>query len=160
MRALLYMVLLAAGLFLALVDAPVSAQQPYTGPEAEGDADMFGTWTFDVTSLARSETAIAPVTQSQTVCLKLGAKPADIPLMAKPLAGRCVMGRLEMRHDYISILMQCEDFDRRTSLQMHLEAAKNGTFVGQYDFTMVLDDDGTGTLSSSAEVIARRAGAC
>lgn len=151
---------LVAGLGFALLANPALAQAPYAGPAAEGDAAMFGSWTFDVTSLTRTETEITPVTRSHTVCLKLGAKPAELPLMAKPLAGRCVMARLEMRRDYVSMLMQCEDFDRSTSLQMHLEPAKDGTYTGQYNFSMVLDDSGEGTLSATAEVTARRAGPC
>lgn len=140
---------------------PAVAQAPYAGPQAEGDADLFGAWIFEVKSLARTETGVAPVTNSQTVCLKLGAKPADLPLMAKPLSGRCAMLRLEMRKDYVSMIMQCEDFDRRTSLQMYLEPRKDGAYFGRYDYSMALNDSGSaGSLAASAEVVARRAGGC
>lgn len=136
------------------------AQKPYTGPEAEGDGALFGAWTFDVTSLARTDTAIGPVTNSVSVCLKLGAKPADIPLMAQALQGRCVMQRLEVKADHLSMLMLCEDFDRRTNLTMHLEPRKDGSYAGPLDYTLTTADQGGDTFSSASDVVARRTGGC
>lgn len=137
-----------------------AAQKPYTGPETEGDAALFGSWSFEVTSLARGESGIGPVTNSVSACLKLGAKPADLPLMAQPLQGRCAMQRLELKAAYVSMVMLCEDFERRTLLMLHLEPRKDGAYAGRYSYTMTLDDDGSGTMSADADVVARRTGGC
>lgn len=145
---------------LAGPGGPVNALTPYTGPEAEGDADMFGNWSFDVTSLARTATAIGPVTNSTQACLKKGAKPAEMPLMATPLQGRCAMIRVELKRDYLSMVMQCEDFDRSTNLIMHLEPSKDGSYAGRYSFSMTLDDGGSDSMSADSTVVARRLGAC
>ena len=151
---------LAAGFAVCPVSSFAEPPKPYTGPEASGDPALFGSWSFDVTSLARSEIAIGPVTNSVTVCLKHGAKPADLPLMAKPLQGRCVMQRLELLPAYMTMLMLCEDFERRTHLTLHLLPAKDKTYAGDLSFTMTLDDDGSGTMHAIAEVFARRLGDC
>lgn len=150
-------VMVAASLGIATA---AQAQKPYTGPEAEGDAALFGSWTFEVTSLARTDTVIGPVTNSVSVCLKLGAKPGDIPLMAQALQGRCVMQRLEVKPDYLSMLMLCEDFDRRTNLSMHLEPRKDGSYTGSLDYTLTTDDAGGETFSSASQVVARRTAGC
>ncbi len=145
---------------LALAAPGARAFKAYTGPEAEGDPAMFGAWTFVVQSLARSETAIGPVTKTIDVCLKLGAKPAELPLMAVPLQGRCVMRRLEMQPASISVLMLCEDFERRTTLSAHLQPGKDGHFAGSLSFAMTLEDSGEGSMQARAAITARRRGDC
>ena len=137
-----------------------AAAQPFTGPKADGDLALYGRWTFDVKSLGRTATSIGPVVTSTTVCLTHGARPAELPLMARPLQGRCVMHGFALKQDHVLMTMQCEDFERATHLTMHLEPRPDGTWKGQYSFGMTLDDDGSGTMHAVADVVARRVGGC
>ena len=158
--ATLMMAGLALGVMALAPGAARDAPKPYPGPLTEGDPALFGDWTFAVQSLAHTETAIAPITSEVTVCLKHGVKPAELPLMAVPLQGRCVMQRMEIKAEHISVLMLCEDFDRRTSLSAYLQPKKDGSYGGEFSFTMTLDDAGHGTMHANAEVTARRRGDC
>ena len=104
----------------------------------------------------RRALGFAAVSLSSLLALAVAA----LPLMAVPLQGRCVMQRMEMNPAAISVLMLCEDFERRTTLSAYLQPDKDGHFAGSLSFGMTLEDSGEGSMKARAAITSRRRGNC